>query len=308
MRLAFSVSPVLSGIILLLRLLSAITGPVLIIVTAKFINTAIAVFNENDSIKNLYILICLLGELTFLRQFITVINKYIRSKFLIKNNLSYRVELIEKRGRLAYRYLEDPTMYDLLKRVTDPADTQIIDQYQNFLSLVDIIIQIGGILTILVVNVWWVAPLIILFSFPAFYYGARAGKTLYETDREVSQVERKATYLTEVCSGREAALERTLYGYGDAITKELWERFDYARVQKQISRKKTEIQLVISGLLTALTAGSIMLILLQPVSTGKVSIGLFISLTTSSISLSNTLGGWLPNVLKIGRASCRERV
>lgn len=296
-RLAFKVAPNLAFIILVSRLLVALSGPILIIVTANFINTSLAVFNELASLDQMFLPFIALGALTFLRQVVNVTNKYIKSKFLIRTRISYRVELVEKRGKLAYQYIENPDTYDLIKRVTDPAETQIIDQYQNLLSLFDITIQVAGILGILLFNVWWVAPLIILFSAPAFYFGAKAGKTLYEADRDVSKTERKAAYLAEVCSGRDAALERTLYGYGNKMTLELWDRFEYARMHKQAARKKTDTQLGMSGMLTALTTGSIMLILLQPVSAQLISVGLFISLTTASISLSNTLSGWLPNVL-----------
>lgn len=296
-RLAFKVSSSMSYLILVLRLLVALSGPVLIIITANFINTALAVLDGTASSEQMIIPIFLLGILTISRQLVNVTNKYIKSKFLIATRLSYRVELVEKRGKLAYRYIEDPDTYDLIKRVTDLADTQMIDQYQNLLSLLDITIQIVGILGILLVSVWWVAPLILFFSVPAFYFGAKAGKTVYEADRNVSKIERKAAYLTEVCSGRDAALERTLYGYGNKMTEELWERFEFARIHKQAARKKTDSQLALSGILTALTSGIMMLILLQPVATGIISVGLFISLTTASISLSNTLGGWLPTVL-----------
>lgn len=296
-RLAFKVEPKLAFIILVSRLMVALSGPVLIIVTATFINTALSVVEGTSGSEQMILPIVVLGILTFLRQLVTVLNKYIKSKFLIKTRLGYRVELVEKRGKLAYRYIEDPDTYDLIKRITDSADTQVIDQYQNMLSLIDISIQVVGILIILLVNVWWVAPIIILFSAPAFYFGAKAGKTLYDADRDVSKIERKAVYLSEVTSGREAALERTLFGYGNQLKEELWERFEYVRGKKQAARKKTDTQLALSGMLTVLTSGSIMLILLQPVSEQLISVGLFISLTTASISLSNTLGGWLPSVL-----------
>ncbi len=296
-KLAFKVAPTLAVVILVSRLMVALSGPALIVVTAHFINTSLAVVNEAVSPQQMVLPIVVLGLLSFLRQVVNVSNKYIKSKFLIQTRLSYRVELVEKRGKLAYRYIEDPDTYNLIKRITDSADTQIIDQYQNVLSLIDITIQVAGILIILLVNVWWVAPIIVLFSAPAFYFGAKAGKTVYEAERDVSKVERKAVYLAEVSSGRDAVLERTLFGYGDKVTRELWNRFEYVRVHKQAARKKTDTQLAISGMLTVVTAGSVMLVLLQPVATQLISVGLFISLTTASISLSNTLGGWLPNVL-----------
>lgn len=296
-ELAFNVSQGLSIFIFVSRVLMALSGPALIVVTANFINISLAVVDGTIDSNEMVLPLFLLGIATLFRQLGTVINKFVKSKFLIQTRLTYRAELVDKRGKLAYRYIENPETYDLIKRLTEFADTQVIDQYQNLLSLMDITIQVIGVLGILLVSVWWVAPLIIIFSAPAFYYGAKAGRTLYEADREVSKVERQAEYITDVCSGREAVLERTLFNYGHKMTEKLWERFEFVRQRTQSARRKTDTQLALSGVLTAVTTGLVMLILLQPVGSGSLSVGLFISLTAASISLSNTLGGWLPTVL-----------
>lgn len=296
-KLAFNVSPGLSTFVFISRVLMALSGPVIIVLTANFINISLTAADGAIDSNAMILALFLLGIATLFRQLGTVINKFVKSKFLIKTRVTYRAELVDKRGKLAYRYIENPDTFDLIKRLTDLADTQIIDQYQNLLSLMDITIQVIGVLGILLVSVWWVAPLIITFSAPAFYYGAKAGRTLYEADRKVSKVERQAEYLTDVCSGRETVLERTLFNYGHKMTAELWERFEFVRQHTQSARRKTDTQLALSGILTVLTSGLMMLILLQPVGSGGLSVGLFISLTAASISLSNTLGGWLPTVL-----------
>lgn len=293
-RLAFKVAPRWAFLTLVLRLLSALTPAFLVIVTANFIDTSLAVLEGTATSNQMLTPILLLGILIFFRKLVTVIDKYIRSKFLIATRLTYRLELIEKRGRLQYRYIEDQDIYDLMKRVTDPADTQIIDQYANTIGLIDIFVQVLSLLGILLVNVWWAMLLIIFLSIPAFYFGAKAGKTIYEAERAVSKVARRAWYLTKVCSGRDFALERTLYGYSPKITDQLWDDFEYVRIHNQKARRKMETQKTAAEILVALTAGAVMVILLPSVTSGIISIGLFISLVTACIALSATLAGWLP--------------
>lgn len=150
---------------------------------------------------------------------------------------------------------------------------------------------------ILLVNVWWATILVLMFAIPAFYFGIKAGKIIYDAGRDISKIERKAWYLTEVCSGRDPTLERTLYGYGVKMASELWDRFEDARIHTQTVGRKVEIRMVASGMLVALTAGCIMMILLQPVAAGTISIGLFMSLVTACIALTNTLSTWLPKRL-----------
>ena len=45
--------------------------------------------------------------------------------------------------------------YDLIKRVADPSETQIINQYNDLLDLFSIIINVISLMIILLVNVWW---------------------------------------------------------------------------------------------------------------------------------------------------------
>ena len=288
-RLAFKVAPGWAALTFLLRLISAVSPFFIIMASANFIDTSLEVLGDASRIHEMYPLIFLLGSLTFVRWFINVFDKFIRSKFLIATRLTYRLELIEKRARLQYRYIEDPDIYDLIKRLTDPADKQIIDQYHTVLGLMDILIQVVSLLGILVINIWWSAVLLLLLSTPVFYIASKAGKKIYDAERDVSKVERKAWYLTEVCSGRNPALERTLYGYGPKMTEDLWERFEFARIHKMAAWRHVEIRMCMSAMLVSLIAGIITLILLQPVMNGLISIGLFISLVTACLSLTRTL-------------------
>lgn len=297
LRLAFKVAPLCSFIMLVLRLLSSITPALLVIVTANFINTALAIFEGSALMNQLYIPMLLLGFLTSFSGFVNVINKYMQSKFLIATRLTYRVAIIEKRARLEYCHIENQDTYDLIKRITDPAETQIIDQYDNLLWLIDVVIQTVSLLGILFVNVWWAMIVLICFSIPTFYVGVKRGKIYYEAERAVSDVARKAWYLAKVSNGRDAALERTLFGYSSKITDYLWGCFEHVRIHNQVFRRRMEIQKSLGGILIFLTTGAVIMALLSPVADGTLTIGLFISLVTACTSLTTTLGTSLPWIL-----------
>lgn len=291
--LAFKVAPNWALLTVILRLISAFSPALIIMITANFIDISIAVLEGNASVSDMYSSLLLLGLVTSFRWFINVFNKYIRSKFLIATRLTYQVELIEKRGRLAYCHIENQDTYDLIKRITDPADTQIFDQFDKALALNDVFFQVISLLVILIVNVWWAAFLILICSIPAVYFGIKAGKSTYAAGRDASKIERKAYYLTEVCNKRDSALERTLFGYGSKMTEQLWERFETARSYKHKTRVKSEIETAISTVLINLIAGAISLILLQPLASSIMTIGLYISLVTACITLANSFF-WLP--------------
>ena len=292
-RLAFKVAPNWALLTVILRLISALSPAVIIIATANFINISLAILEGNASVRDMYSPILFLGFFTSFRWLVNVFNKYIRSKFLIATRLTYRVDLIEKRGRLEYHHIENQDTYDLIMRITQSADTQIFNQFDNILVLNDVFFRVISLLAILIVDVWWAALLILICSMPAVYFGIKAGKSTYAAGRDVSRIERKAYYLMGVCGSRESVFERTLFGYGPKITDQLWERFEVARRYKHDVRVKAEIETAISTMSIKLIAGVIALILLQPVANGTITIGLFISLVTACIALSESFS-WVP--------------
>ena len=293
-RLAFKVTPSWAFIMLIIRLIAAFVPALLVLTTANFIDTSIAVLGGNASGNDMYLPVFALGAIIAYQWLIRDIGKFIQSKVLIATRLTYQVEIIEKRARLAYRYIEDQDTYDLIKRVMDPSETKIIKQYDDTLALLDMIIQGISLLVIVVVNIWWAAVVLLLFTLPTFYFAMKAGKTMYNKQRDLSKVERKARYLAEVCTGRESALERTLFGYSEKLTTQLWDRFEYIRTSKQAVLKREEMQIGLSGILLSLTSGVIMLTLLQPVATGIITLGLFMSLVVACIDLTALLTNNLP--------------
>lgn len=292
-RLAFKVAPFWAFIMLIIRLIAAFVPALLVLTTANFIDTSIAVVSGDMNGSAIYLPVITLGVIIAYQWTIHDLGKFIRSKILIASRLTYKVEIIEKRARLEYRYIEDPDTYDLIKRVMDPSETKIITQYDETLGLIDLVIKGVSLLTIIVVNIWWAAIVLLLFAIPIFHFAMKAGKTMYNKTRELSKFERKAGYLTEVCSGRESVLERTLFGYGQKMTAQLWDNFEYVRIQKQVALRKEETQIGLSGILLSLTNGVVMLTLLQPVVTGTISLGLFMSLIVACIDLT----AWLTNTL-----------
>lgn len=292
-RLAFKVAPVWAFIMLIIRLIAALVPALLVLTTANFIDTSIAIVSGDISGSAIYLPVITLGVIIAYQWTIRDMGKFIRSKILIATRLTYKVEIIEKRARLEYRYIEDPDTYDLIKRVMDPSETKIMTQYDETLGLIDLIIQGVSLLTIIAVNIWWAALVLLLFAIPIFHFAMKAGKTMYNITRDLSKVERKAEYLTEICSGRDSVLERTLFGYGQKMTTQLWDRFEHVRIQKQVALKKEETQIGLSGIFLSLTNGVVMMTLLQPVAIGTISLGLFMSLVVTCIDLT----AWLTNTL-----------
>ena len=294
-RLAFIVTPLWASVLLIQQLLGAFLPALSVLVTANFIDTAIAIVTKGESGTLLYAPMIALSGIVLYQWVMGDIRKYIDSRIRIATRVKYKTAIIRKCTSLDYRYIEDQAAYDLIKRVIEPSDAKVLGMYVDMIDLTSTIINVTSILAILMIHVWWAALAIFFCAVPIFFVAMKAGKSNYDAGRDVNKIERQALYLTEVSTKREYVAERTLFGYAPKIIDTFWERFEFARKYKQKVERKNFIRMKAGGVMVSLVSAFIMLILLQPVASSAITIGLFMSLINACSNLSVTLSWGLSN-------------
>jgi ATP-binding cassette subfamily B protein len=109
--------------------------------------------------------------------------------------------------------------------------------------------------------------------------GVRGGKAIYRAEREVAPHDRRLSYLGEVMLGRDAAAERALFGSSKMLTDMWLVIFKNALGVRLRARLKWYLNAYAGNLANQLIWIILMLLLLQPLQAGTVSIGLFLALT-----------------------------
>ncbi|MDR0469978.1 MAG: ABC transporter ATP-binding protein, partial [Peptococcaceae bacterium] len=94
-----------------------------------------------------------------------------------------------------------------------------------------IIVCIFSILFVIITQVWWAALVILLFSVPMFWLSIRAGKRNFQAGRDTEKFNRRAEYLDEVLTGRDAIDERTMFGYGSEISERWNAQYELGRLR-----------------------------------------------------------------------------
>lgn len=152
----------------------------------------------------------------------------------------FRVDLTEKRARLAYRYVEHPETMDLIRRVQagpsgEPEPTPergpVKQAFDDLIEVAGLTVRILGITAVLARIGWWIIPVVIAIMVPTILLGTGGGRRVYQQKRRLAVLERRAEYLAgNVLQGRDAAGERALFGYSKYVN-ELWRRaFDKQRL------------------------------------------------------------------------------
>ncbi len=279
------------------HILASVTPSLQVLVSAAFVDTALAVFAGRAQGEDISLplagLILIIAYTNLNWQIISCINL----KSEIRLTQAYKAELAQKRAKLAYRYIEDNDTWDLINRVCKEPVEKINGGFGNVLGAGGLVLQVGSLLAILLAQVWWAGLAIVAMSVPLFFLAIKGGKQIYEENKNAMKYSRRADYLKSVLQGRENVEERTLFGYTDAVNRQWREKYEAARKIDMKASLKYFIRAKGSGLVIVVLSLLIVFVLLFPLKRGEVTAGMFMSLVTAALGLVQTLSWELTNTM-----------
>lgn len=284
-KIGIKAAPGLMLIVCIQTIISALVPIVQILVVARFIDKAIqAVNNGGKAISTLLPAVIIIVLITY--QWISnTLMKLLWIRFENKLRTSFTVDIVEKRAKLEYVYIEDEETWDLIKRVSSQPESKIKELFETIIKSICLVFKIVGIVGIIMVYVWWAAILLVVVAVPMFRLSIKSGKATYEVNQEITKYNRACEYLTEVVMGRDSAHERTLFHYGEFID-EKWKEH-YGNSAKMLLRAYGQwyAKLEMGSIFTAIISAFNIVFLLIPTIKGIISIGMFMSLVNSCIGL-----------------------
>ncbi|MCB2310384.1 ABC transporter ATP-binding protein/permease [Clostridium tagluense] len=288
-RLPLNCSPLYGILIAISKILDGIIPSLLILATAKFIDISISVVSSSGDLKKVFPSIFLVVALVGYSWISVRLIKFVEIKLEIKLREDLRLGMVKKRARLSYKYIENSESWDLISRVCKDPESKLSKAYINFLALISMIIKVAGLLFILIAQVWWAALIILAVSVPLFKLSVKSGKATYEADKETSKYKRKYEYLKEVLTGRESVDERSLFRFSNNINKKWWEQYEISRKIILKTEAKWFIRMKAGGIITSFISIFIIIVLIKPVTSGLITIGMFIALVNAVTSLIQML-------------------
>jgi len=290
LRIPFQVAPVLVSIRMLMKVFDSLAPTVfLALTTANFVDTAIEILNGNAHRNDIYVpLALLLVVMLFVRTLDSVLDIVVaRLKFALERKLV--PAFLEARASLKFEHIENAESWELVERVTDKP----IDAFQEGLRayglLISCLTAVVSIMGLIVVQVWWAMPIILIFAVPLFWAALRAGKKNYDAEVGTRKYVRRHEYYRDVLTSREAVEERTLFGYGETITTRYLDQFNIARKLKFWVHLKQYTTMKVAGLNMTFVAIVVALTLINPVISGGLTPGMFMGIVAATFGVVNTL-------------------
>lgn len=275
--------------LLMYTALNGFTPIMQIIVMAKIINTAIAVAENKANISSVYLPIFYMILLIGYQWTSEGLSRFSQTKVSMGIRAAFRTIVTEKIAKLNYKHIENNETWDLIKRVLQNPEDHISGVFLNMLSLASVMINIIGILTLIFRYVWW-APLLILgLSIPLFYLASKSAKENYGAEKFISENVRRYEYLGEILTGRDAAEERTLFGFTDRINSDYMDHYKSAYKVRLKLRRKWFLKMKTGSFVASIVSILIVFIFINPVFTGEITTGFFISIVRGVFGLIKTM-------------------
>lgn len=279
------------------QILCGLTSSAELLLTAKFIDTALAVFNGQAQLKEIYLPLILIGLLVAYQLLNWSAIRLILEKMEMRLNREYRSAIVEKRAKLEYCHIENNDTWDLISRTCDQSVRQIMNGFDNLLSMAQLLVNMGSMMLIVMTQVWWIGLLIIAVSVPLFAVAIKGGKETYKANKEAQKYTRRSDYLREVLQRREYVEERSLFGYTDRVNDDWYEKFETARKINLKMDLKWFVRYKSLAITNTLLSVAIMAALLVPLSQNTVSVGMFFSLSNTTSNLIVILSGHLTYII-----------
>jgi len=278
--ISFRVAPYAAFFYGFFDLAAAALVPVTTLVAARLIDAVVSTVQASAPVEQVYHWLILLASLTAFGWLKSAMHNLADLKLVLALRSRYRTALTEKRTRLEYPLLEQSETWDLIQRVAaNPEGGRLKATYYHIVDMASFVIKVAGLMALLASAVWWLPLLVIAVAGLALGLGVRGGKAIYRAEREVAEHDRKLNYLGEVMLGRDAAAERALFGASGMLT-DMWRViFKNALGIRLRARIKWYINAYAGNLTNQLIWIVLMLLLLSPLQSGAVTIGLFLALT-----------------------------
>ena len=284
-RIPFAVCPLYTSIKIAIRILTALLPAFQVLATAAFVDAALAIFGGREQREAIWPPLACLLLMIFYQNLIRQIMSCVNLKAEMRLMEEYRSAVCEKRASLEYCHIENNDTWDLITRTcTDPVK-KINEGFDHLMAAGDILLRGISLLTILMAQVWWAGPAVVAISAPLFALAVKSGKEIYEENREALKFTRRADYLRGVLQGRESADERAMFEFGKRVNQEWYEKYEAARKIELKVSVRYYLRMKSSSLITVLLSLLIICVLLFPLKSGAVSVGMFMGLATATLNL-----------------------
>ena len=277
------------GIKLLNAVLLAVLVPINTILFQKIIDDILILLRHKQITTGMYLEFGLFVAALLLDVILTSFDKCIEIRFDMKMTDGLERDIIQKYKNLDYSCYEKSATYDIISRISKNPGEKLKLIYWKIIEIIIILISLVGLVLVFQQASNLLIVIFILFLIPMLYENYKAGSLWYELYAKQTMDERKVAYYERLLTSKTSLIELIIYQATDYI-KSLWEKQSEKMLkEKDATLQKVEKALLKKSLFATLWYICCTGILIHSVMTGHISVGLFIALFNTTLSIVGTI-------------------
>ena len=270
--------------VMLLYLFQGLTPALLTLATGAFIDAAIGLLRSGEyaDVGRALTAVSLLVSFNWIsNQLLDLLVGRLR----IDVRERFGTEMVEKVADLRYRYVENPESWDLITKISTDTDESILNAFQALLAFLALVWKALGLFLVMFRYVPAAALAVTACAVPLVMLSLAGGRASYAGISETQGLKRRYEYISRLLTGRDAAEERTLFGWAGYFNGE-WESAykKWLGVNARVNLKSFA-KAKLGSISLVLIAIVVMTALLPGVVAGEITIGIFMALVSNIFSL-----------------------
>lgn len=283
----YEYSPMFTSIKILESIIASLIGPLSVVFLRKFIDS-ISVYNNKLVLhSDIFLWFVLFCTILIINNNLNFINNFIDIKLKEKVRQRFLENIIQKCTRLKYEYFEDANTSNLLNRIGEHIDQEVIECFLLELNIITIIISMVSYFIILLeVSLIYSILFLILMIFIIFFQ-FKSMNIMNNMIYSQSKDERKLVYYSELLSNKNSLYELTIFNSSYYIRNKLTRlahKILGERTKTTLRTKKYDVIVFLSTLIWLFIS---IIGLINSYVYNNISKGLFISVITSMSMLMN---------------------
>ncbi len=284
-RFPFRNSPVLSCAMATFRLGKALLSTAQITILALFVDEAARVLASGTVSAQLLWKAGLLAGVIAVDRLLDISIRVAAVSFRIDVDSAYERYLLDKQKSISYPVLEQSKTGELAERAANGRSGQMTAGFFNILDLAECLVRAAGIVFAAMSCSVWTGFVVLIMFLIVIPIAKKCGEANYEAYEHAAQKYRRANYIRSILSSREYVGERTLYGYTEPVNQ-IWEEDQQAgRILMQKANRRSGGRTKAAATAIILISMLLAVLLLFPVRSGAVTVGMYISIVTATTQL-----------------------
>ncbi len=279
---------------LILYIGNGILYPFMVKVVAEIINN-IGVY-LSDYGELLYVVMLLALVYTY-RYMSAALSPFLRNRIKLDLKLKFGRELLEMRGRISLTDLEMKENQDTIEIAVKKMEEHLSEMLLSVCVILSFSIEIIGLLGIISRFEIWVIPMLIFFTLPLVVLSFKGGRAVFLEDKKITMLTRWMKYYSRILSDKDHVNERTLFGYGKYINGKYEKAHRKRSDANTLVLAKWKLRIHLCAIVLLVYSIVVIVAMLHNVLTKELSLGLFITLTGTMISLAKRIAQTLSRLI-----------